>query len=288
MNLDQNIKIFIQTNPQQELAAKVSKYSFNKFGFNNIELLKLNNVEILKKNFGKKYYRNGKLVEFDPSDLQSFTLLRFLPPKLVKDDYCLVIDPDIFAISSLSTINKYIMDDNFKIFCTKKKSLFRSEVMLINCKKNFKLWDFDQLINEIFSKKIDYNELINLKFIDEKMIGILEPSFNSLDEINTDTILLHTSNRITQPWKQGLDIDFTTYSSKFNYFKTIIRRLLGLKFNNTILQKKYQPHPDYKVNNFILNIFREAYDNNYINDSDIESSLTNKYLSSIFWQKFNG
>ena len=49
MNLDQNIKIFIQTNPQQELAAKVSKYSFNKFGFNNIELLKLNNVEILKK-----------------------------------------------------------------------------------------------------------------------------------------------------------------------------------------------------------------------------------------------
>ena len=53
MNLDKNIKIFIQTNPQQELAAKVSKYSFNKFGFNNVELLKLNNVELLKNNFGK-------------------------------------------------------------------------------------------------------------------------------------------------------------------------------------------------------------------------------------------
>ena len=162
-------------------------------------------------------------------------------------------------------------------FFVQKRNLYLDLKSCLLIVKNFKLWDFDQLRNEIF-QKIDYNELINLKFIDEKMIGILEPSFNSLDEINTDTILLHTSNRITQPWKQGLDIDFTTYSSKFNYFKTIIRRLLGLKFNNTILQKKYQPHPDYKVNNFILNIFREAYDNNYINDSDIESSLTNKYL----------
>ncbi len=288
MNLDKNIKIFIQTNPQQELAAKVSKYSFNKFGFNNIELLKLNNVELLKKNFGKRYYRNGKLVQFDPYDLQSFTLLRFLPPKLIDDDYCLVVDPDVFAISDLSSINNYMTDNDFKIFCTKKKSLNRSEVMLINCKKNFKLWDFDQLINDIFSKKIDYSELINLEFVEKKLIGTLDPSFNSLDEINTDTILLHTSNRITQPWKQGLDIDFNIYSSKYNYLKTIIRRILGLKFNNTILQQKYQPHPDHKVNNFMLNIFREAYLNNYINDNDIEFSLTNKYLSSIFWKKFHG
>ena len=105
MNLDKNIKIFIQTNPQQELAAKVSKYSFNKFGFNNVELLKLNNVELLKNNFGKKYYRNGKLVEFDPYDLQSFTLLRFLPPKLIDDDFCLVVDPDVFATSNLFSLN---------------------------------------------------------------------------------------------------------------------------------------------------------------------------------------
>ena len=235
-----------------------------------------------------KYYRNGKLVEFDPYDLQSFTLLRFLPPKLIDDDFCLVVDPDVFATSNLFSLNNYVSDNNFKIFCTKKKSLYRSEVMLINCKKKFKLWDFDQLINDMFTKKIDYSELINLKFIEKKLIGTLDPSFNSLDEINTDTILLHTSNRITQPWKQGLNIDFNIYSSKFNYLKTIIRRFLGLKFNNTILQKKYQPHPNYEVNNFIINIFREAYNNNYINDNDIEFSLTNKYLSNIFWKKFNG
>ena len=36
-----DLKIFIQSNPQQELAAKVSSFSFHKFGFKNIEIIKL-------------------------------------------------------------------------------------------------------------------------------------------------------------------------------------------------------------------------------------------------------
>ena len=287
MNLDKNLKIFIQTNPQQEIAAKVSMYSFVKFGFKNVKLLKLHNVEILKKNFGKKYYRNGKLVTFDPNDLQSFTLLRFLPPKLINDEFCLVIDPDVFAVSNPYSITKYFKDENHKIFCTKKNSKYRSEVMLIDCKKNFKLWDFDQIIEDIFSQKIDYSKLINLEFIDSKNIGLLEPSFNCLDQIDKSSILLHTSNRITQPWKEGLRVDFTVNTSKFLYIKNLIRKFTGLKHNDKIFEKNYKPHPDKEINSFIQNIFQEAYSNKFIENEDFKKSLDNRYISEIFFKKLN-
>ena len=109
--------------------------------------------------------------------------------------------------------------------------------MLINCNNNFKLWNFDKIIEDIFSQKIDYNKLINLDFIEEKKIGLLGPSFNSLDQIYKDTILLHTSNRITQPWKEGLNIDFTVSASKYIYCKNLIKKIVGLKHNEKILKK---------------------------------------------------
>jgi hypothetical protein len=287
MNFDKNLKIFIQTNPQQELAAKVSMYSFIKFGFNNVELLKLHDVEVLKKNFGKKYYRNGQLVTFDPNDLQSFTFLRFLPPKLIDNDFCLIIDPDVFAISNPASITDYMSLSDFKIFCTEKNLKYRSEVMLINCKNNFKLWDFDKIIEEIFLKKLDYNELINLDFLDKKKIGLLPSSFNTIDQINKDTILLHTSNRITQPWKEGLDVDFTINTSKYVYLKNLIKKMIGLNHNGKFFEKKYRPHPNTDVNSFIQKIFLDAYKNNYFNEEELKYSLRNNYISDIFSKKAN-
>ena len=287
MNFDKNLKIFIQTNPQQELAAKVSMYSFVKFGFKNVELLKLHNNEILRQNFGKKYLRNGKLVTFDPNDLQSFTFLRFLPPKLINNGFCLVVDPDVFVVSDPGKINDYMGSSNFQIFCTKKNLKFRSEVMLINCNNNFKLWNFDKIIEDIFSQKIDYNKLINLDFIEEKKIGLLGPSFNSLDQIYKDTILLHTSNRITQPWKEGLNIDFTVSASKYIYCKNLIKKIVGLKHNEKIFEKKYKAHPNENVNSFVKKVFLEAYENNYFNKKELDYSLKNDYISEIFSKKVN-
>ena len=70
-----DLKIFIQSNPKQELAAKVS--SFIKHGYKNVEILKLNSVKELKNNFNKTFFRGGKKIVYDLDDLQSFTLLRF-------------------------------------------------------------------------------------------------------------------------------------------------------------------------------------------------------------------
>ena len=51
-----DLKIFIQSNPKQELAAKVSSFSFIKHGYKNVEILKLNSVKELKNNFNKTFF----------------------------------------------------------------------------------------------------------------------------------------------------------------------------------------------------------------------------------------
>jgi len=279
-----NLKIFIQTNPQQELAAKVAAYSFIRYGFNNVELIKLHDVNLLKDKFGENYLRSGRIINYDQKDLQSFTFLRFMPPK-IHDDFCLVIDPDIFAVKDPSRmLEKYVNNKKSKIFCTKKNGIIRSEVIILNC-KNFSLWNFNELIANIFSKKIDYNEIINFEFLDPKLIGELDENLNIWDDLNDSTILLHTTNRITQPWKEGLDIDFKYYISKYNYFKNLVRKLFGSSYNYKIFEKKYQPHPNSKVLNFVEEMFKEAYIKNAITSEEIKLSLDNKYLSKIFIER---
>ena len=277
-----NLKVYIQSNPQQELAAKISLFSFKKYGFNNVEILKLHEFASLKNKFGKKYLRHGKFVKYDPDDLQSFTFLRFVPPK-IHNDLCLVIDPDVFVVKDpTEELKKIINNNKFKILCTFKNGNFKSEVSFLNCNK-FNLWNFDNLIEEMFLGKIDYQEIINFNFLDKNNIGKLNENLNVWDEINNDTIFLHTTNRITQPWKEGLKVDFKVYTSKYNYFKNFMKKMAGLNYNKKIFAKNYIRHPNTKVNNFVRNIFKEAIDNNIINPEEINFSLENNFISKKFF-----
>ena len=276
-----NIKIYIQSNPQQELAAKVSSYSFKRYGFNNIEILKLNEINSLKNKFGKKYLRNGRMVKYEQNDLQSFTFLRFLPPKIY-NDFCLVIDPDVFAVKDPTTqLSNYVKNKKFKIFCIFKNGNFKSEVCILNCNK-FNLWNFDNIIEEMFLGKIDYQEIINFNFLNYTNIGILNENLNVWDKIDESTVFLHTTNRLTQPWKEGLAVDFNIYTSRYNYFKNLLKKKIGLQYNNKLFQKKYFEHPNLKVNNFVRDIFKEAIKNNIINSEEISFSLKKSYISKKF------
>ena len=153
------MKVFIQSNKFQKLAAKVARYSFIKNGFDDVEILDLESCDILNRNVGKQYLRNGKLVSFEYNDLQSFTLLRFLPPKIQSSGFCLVIDPDIFAIKNpIENLRKIITKD-VDIFCTEINNQLRSEVMILNLEN--KIWDYNRLIEDLFNQRIDYSKLLN-------------------------------------------------------------------------------------------------------------------------------
>lgn len=280
-----DLKIFIQSNPQQMTAAKVAEYSFKTKGFKNIEILNLYENELLKNNFGKKFKRNGKIISFNPNDLQSFTLLRFYPPEMCETRYCLIIDPDVFAVKDFHEFSIENKNEK-KIFCTKKNNKIRSEVMLIDC-RDFNLWNFTEIINNLFSQKIDYSDLINLELFDKKHIGLIDENFNSHDIITNQTILLHTTNRITQPWKIGLDIDFSNHLSLYNLFKLYVKKILGLNYQKRLLEKKYQKHPDNKVIEFVKKLFEDAIKEKFITDEEITISINKKFISEDFFKSLN-
>ena len=270
------MKIYIQTNSKQHLASKVSAYSFFRFGYQVI-LMNVDEIDILKNQIGKNYLRNGKITKYK-NDLQSFTPLRFYAPELNNyKDKILVIDPDIFAIKDpQNLINE--LSEKYDLCCTYINNIPRSEVMLIDATKI--KWNFKNLIKKLFELKLDYNELMSLKFDNKIRIKKIDNKYNQHDKIFNETVLLHTSNRITQPWKEGLNIDFDYHhNERFIYIKNFVKKILHFNYNKNAIQKKYYEHPESEVNLTIKKLFKEARDNNFIKEIEINEAIKNKFIT---------
>ena len=279
------MKIYICTNKFQKLAAKVAAHSFYQLGYDDIEILELEKNEFLKSKLNLTYLRNGKLTKF-VNDLQSFTLLRFLPFTLGNTNKCLIIDPDVFALQDpKNKINKIFDEENFQIACTKIDNKFRSEVIFL---KNLDInWSFEDIINDLFNLKIDYKELINLtskKYFSN--IFTLPIIFNHHDIIYDDTLLLHTSKRITQPWKEGLEVDFQKEGlSKFYKLKQILKKLLNMNYDVNGISNFYIKHPNRNVSEKILTLFKKSLISRSISELELKNALENKYISKVFMEK---
>lgn len=270
------MKIYIQSNQKQYLASKVSSHSFNRFGYET-HIMKVEDYQHLNNNFGNSYLRSGKVKIFK-NDLQSFTLLRFLAPQLNSySDYILVIDPDVFAIKNPNKILKYI-DDKHDIFCTFKNNLPRSEMMLINAKKV--RWNFKKILNQIFNKNLDYSDLMNLKFDNNIKIKQIPDFFNDHDQVNENTIILHTTNRITQPWKEDLKIDFERHNYSFkSVLINFIKKIFGLKHDKYLLLNKYQKHPNQNVIDIVKELFKNSIDKGVLSHTEVENGVRNFEIS---------
>ena len=275
------MKILIQRNNKQKLVSKIAAASFIKQGIlaNDILFLEFENNALLNSQVGKKYLRKGKIKIFK-NDLQSFTLMRFYGPEFVHyKEKILIIDPDVFAIKNPKNISSFL-DDKNSLACTFINHEPRTEVMLVNAEKV--KWKFNEIVEKLFNLEIDYNDLMNLNFDKSLKISRLDINYNSHDIITKDTIFLHTSNRITQPWKEGLDVDFERHNSKKSLFKQIFRKYLGLKYNKNILINKYQRHPNEEVIIKFKELYNYALENNIINNEEIQKSIEKKFFSTNF------
>jgi hypothetical protein len=157
--------------------------------------------------------------------------------------------------------------------------------MLINAKKI--RWDFKKIINDLFNFKLDYRDLISLSFEKNAHIKTISNIYNSHDAINPDTVLLHTTNRITQPWKESLKIDFEIYKPKLYIFKQFLKRFLRKKFDQSVTEKKYYKHPDIKIIKEIKNLYNFAKNNNFISDEEINSAIKENNFSKFFIDNYN-
>ncbi|MDJ0588977.1 MAG: hypothetical protein QNJ72_03140 [Pleurocapsa sp. MO_226.B13] len=304
--------VFIHTNAQQYVGAKVAEYALKKTSPNrdkfDVKILQLEDYPCLYEREGQPHLRGGKKPIWHNWDLQSFTPLRFLPPQLMNyQGRAIVIDPDIFALSDIYELLTRDMEGK-AIFCrkiypedmrkvypedirkvypkdTKMLPFYATSVMLLDCSK-LTHWQWEKQIEEMFSFERDYQPWTRLLMEPEASIGLLEEEWNHLDTLNEKTKLLHNTRRETQPWKTGLPIDFNRPNRKSGVPKKWglipvpwIRRtkafVLGKEYYPTHI---YRQHPDSNQEKLFFSLLRECLDEGIFTEELLVSEMENNHI----------
>ena len=204
-------KVFICSNNKQLIGAKVSRYTLEKYRkTDSFEVVILNTDEgsELDRLAGHTYLRAGEIHRFSSTDLQSWTLARFSPPEKMKyQSKAVVIDPDVFSVGA-DVGELFKLDMKGKAILAKpgkKKNLWASSVMLLDCAK-LTHWSLHSIVNGMLDHRLDYRKLMDLE-LETEIVGELGNDWNQFDRIDSQTNLLHTTDRMTQPWRTGLPVE---------------------------------------------------------------------------------
>jgi hypothetical protein len=270
-------RVFIQTNDEQYLGALIAAYAVRRNSRNAdkfaVEIIHSRDYPWLQSHVGERFLRGAEHRVWQKDDLQSFTPLRFTPPKTMNyQGRAVVIDPDCFAVGDIWDLLSRDMQGK-ALMCRWRppyKDLNRyraSSVMLLD---NAKLthWDAEQTFHELFTFKKDYTKWIKLEYEPDETVGLLEPEWNDFDHLTPQTKILHNTYRQTQPWKTGLPVDFTirVKPKPKSFPASIVKAVKGL-----VQEKKrdvYQPHPDTKQEQFFFALLGECLEKGII-DTDL-------------------
>lgn len=278
--------VFIHTNDQQIAGAYVAMYSMKRASAFpdafDVKLIRLEETPHLTKRQGQPYLRKGKNAVWLNEDLQSFSPLRRMIPQLMGfQGRAVVTDPDVFAIGDISEL--LTMDMGGKAIMCRNVSegykgnghkFYASSVMLLDCSK-LTHWCWDEDIDKMFAGELDYGPWISLRTEPPESIGELEEEWNSFDKLTPFTRLLHTTERLTQPWKTGLPIDFdltTKPQSKKNgalQSRALWQRFVGMlgrasRARPVTSTAVYQPHPDPAQEKLFFDLLKGAIEAGYL------------------------
>lgn len=279
--------VFIHTNNKQILGARVGAHllktrSKTPEAF-EVRLLRLEETLRLYRREGHAYLRKGQLAIWRNEDLQSFSPLRMLVPQEMKfQGRALVLDPDVFAIGDVCELLGSDMQGK-AIRCRHVVGGYRengrrfhaSSVMLLDCARLVH-WKWDEQIDAMFDKTLDYGQWISLALEDPESIGEILEEWNHFDKLTAETKLLHNTERSTQPWKTGLPVDFGTTTTRRSRRSGWIRRKLsswGLFEGGTAPLSHYRAHPDPNQERFFLEAVRECLNQGVIDEGFVRSEI---------------
>ncbi len=276
--------VFIQTNPKQWLGALVAEYSLRRNSAHAdrfaIRIMNTADYPFLQAREGQLFLRGGQKRPWLNDDLQSFTPLRFMPPELMEySGRAVVIDPDVFAVGDVWELLSREMEGK-AIVCRARpghKGL-ASSVMLLDCAR-LTHWRCEEQFNDLFAFKRDYVDWITLKLEPPETIGRLEDEWNDFDRLTANTKLLHTTKRLTQPWKTGLPIDFRP-ADKFRWFppKGWLQRTRRYLFGEYAFLGNYQPHPDPNQERFFFGLLRECLEKGIVNEDLVRAEMRQNHV----------
>jgi len=274
--------IFIQTNDKQSIGAIVSAYSMKRNSAHadkfDVSVIRQEDYPFFSQREGQSYMRHGVKRVWHENDLQSFTLTRFMPPKLMGyTGRALVVDPDVFAVQDVWELltrdmkGKAIMCRGSKF----KNGAFASSVMLLDCAK-LGHWDVEKGFNELFEGKRDYHNWISLLMEDANSIGVFENEWNDFDKLTPATKMIHNTRRRTQPWKTGLKVDYTP--TEFVPVIGWIMRMRRKLFGDHALLGRYARHPDPKQEALFFGLLKEAYEKGLVTDAQIKDAMAKNFI----------
>lgn len=283
--------VFIHTNPQQMVGAKIAQYALRKNSRRNdqfdVKILDLWDFPHLTEREGQKYLRKGTTVTWRNRDLQSFSPLRFLPPQLMNyQGRAVLIDPDIFALGDIYDLLARDMQGK-AIYCRRGYPgasgdlTYNTSVMLMDCAK-LKHWNWEQKIDAMFAGKFDYRNWIFLLDEEPATIGELEPEWNDWDNLTPKTKLLHNTERSTQPWKTGLPVDYNlNYQASGSGLRSLAKSLV--RKGRSLLrldppQEVYQKHPDQRQERLFFTLMKECLDAGVFDETFLKEEMRQKHL----------
>lgn len=248
------------------MGAKIAKFAMETRGRakeNNISVTVMNveDMPLYMKYAGISYRRGEETRIHDPNDLQFFTLSRFMPPELMNyEGKAVVIDPDIFALSDIQELFNTKLGEASIAAC-KRGEAWDTSVMLLDCKK-LKHWDIEKIFEGLKNGTEDYRVWMQLK--NESPVP-LSRDWNSLDLLTEETKMLHTTKRLTQPWRTGLPIDFTPGT---------IPKLFGLIPRFWVNHPShYQPHPDKNIESLFFDLLRGTLESGVLTENEVRHAI---------------
>jgi hypothetical protein len=274
--------VFIHTNAAQLLGAKISAYSLQRASHHadkfDVQIIELENYPHLMKRDGETFMRGGEKIVWRYAELQSFTLLRFLPPQLMNyEGRSVVIDPDIFAVGDVYDLLARDMGEK-AVLCRPSKSgrAYKTSCMLMDNAK-LRHWEWEKHIDDLFAQKRDYQEWMILALEPEGSVGPLEPQWNDFDNLDNNTQLLHNTRRTTQPWKTGLEFHSlhriaADEKSGLRSLKTKLKTLVGKR------PDRHNAHPDRKQQDLFFGLLRECLEKNVVSQELLKAEIERKYL----------
>ena len=281
-------RVFIHTNERQWLGALVAAYSFRRNSANpgafQVEFIHTRDHAFLRDKEGQTFLRGGTSRVWRMDDLQSFTPMRFLPPKLMGyQGRAVVTDPDVFAVGDINDLLDRNMGEaavmgRHRSAKDGKGYQVATSVMLMDCAR-LTHWDAEADFDALFRFEKDYKEWMVLAYEEPSHIGYLEPCWNDFDHLDAETQLLHNTKRRTQPWKTGLPVDYTP-ADKFKKRPLLasINRLRAKVFGEYGLLGRYHEHPDTNQEAFFFGLLKECLEAGEVSEQLVRDEMARNHV----------
>jgi hypothetical protein len=280
--------VFIHTNERQWLGALVAEYSFRRNSAHadqfDVKFIHTRDYPFLSAREGQSFLRGGTHRTWHMADLQSFTPLRFLPPKLMNwQGRAVVTDPDVFAVGDVYELLRMDMQGaavmgRHRSDKDDKRAQVATSVMLLDCAR-LRHWDTEREFGELFRDEKDYKEWMVLGYEDPANIGYLPDCWNDFDHLDANTRLLHNTKRKTQPWKTGLPVDYTP-ADKFKDKPLLagVNRLRAKVFGEYGLLGRYREHPDRRQEQFFFGLLKECIDAGHVSEALVREEIRKNHV----------